>query len=143
MICVRPCGGLGPACITTTTHPTGGDDDENHRGLETAASMLHFRLSHTVRRQIPQPICCMKDHTVPVSNQTTLAGARPVLTVCAHPHLPGEAIVNPAASTFRLTLWWGYPAVDEDPGGRLSSDGVVPVCSPFACERHTSSAAPQ
>lgn len=47
----------------------------------------------------------MKDHTVPVSNQTTLAGARPLLCPPTHTSMGcQEGIINPATSTFRLVL---------------------------------------
>lgn len=71
----------------------------------------------------------MKDHTVPVSNQTTLAGARPLL--CPHhPHLHGcqEGIINPATSTFRLVHGGATLLFDEDPGGRPVYLLVVVLC---------------
>lgn len=95
------------------TQRNGDDDDRNHRGPRNSwFLMLHlFSFSSSLlptqcdSKSPPSPICCMKDHTVPVSNQTTLAGARPLL--CPHhPHLQGcqEGIINPATSTFRLVL---------------------------------------
>lgn len=71
----------------------------------------------------------MKDHTVPVSNQTTLAGARP-LQCPHHPHLHGcqEGIINPATSTFRLVLGGATLLFDEDPGGRPVYLLVVVLC---------------
>ena len=86
-----PCGGLGPACLAHD-NTTGGAATATGIivVLETAGllcftfSFLLF-LSHTVRTpRLQNPICCMKDHTVPVSNQTTLAGARPLLCPPTH-----------------------------------------------------------
>lgn len=87
MILSRPCGGLGPACIADDN--TTGDSDKNHRGPRNSWSpcfTLPFYCSfpHSATPRLQSPICCMKDHTVPVSNQTTLAGARPLLCPPTH-----------------------------------------------------------
>lgn len=83
----------------TTTQPTGRRQSTriiavSRNGWFCYASPFFFpflltlcRL-HSATRDLQRPICCMKDHTVPVSNQTTLAGARPLLVGHTHPHTP-------------------------------------------------------
>lgn len=70
--------------------------------------------------KIPQPICCMKDHTVPVSNQT--AFGRRTASPQAHPHLPGLAR---RASSTRLRRRSGSHLVGPP---CLSSRTLVVVC---------------
>lgn len=87
---------LGPACIAHNTTQRSGDVNKNHRGL--------------FRTRQPSP-----------AHGRSWCPRTPTHT---HTHLfprygpGGEAIINPATSTFRLVLGGATLAADEDPGGR-------------------------
>lgn len=104
--------------------------------------LLFFPLSHTVRPQTdPSPICCMKDHTVPVSNQTTLSGARPLLCPPTHTSMAtrrasstrqrrhsGSSLVGRPCC--RRGPWW--PSCPPTGGGDGAGCGSL-----SGCQRHT------
>lgn len=67
----------------------------------------------------------MKDHTVPVSNQTTLSGARPLLCPPTHTTMAARRASSTRQHRGSGSSWWGDPAVDEDPGGHPARPLVV------------------
>lgn len=67
----------------------------------------------------------MKDHTVPVSNQTTLSGARPLWCPPTHTTMAARRASSTRQHRRSGSSWWGDPAVDEDPGGHPALPLVV------------------
>lgn len=122
---MKPCGGLGPACIAYDNAPNETTTaTRNHRGPSERFGFYAAALSPCLSaptqcdpKCAPSPICCIKDHTVPVSNQTTLVGARPLLCPPTPQRLPGRHH-QPGNVDIPARPWWGNPAVNEDPSGR-------------------------